>query len=209
MDEDSTVAPRDYRHREKSHPLVLTAQMAVLSSLVGVLVLLTLHRRLNFDELLALRSGFLFWTDAQAAPAFAMPWTALLGLVGHAIEDPGTVFALIRLLTVLIVCGSTLWAFWVMTRDLRLVVLGFVMLLLQGAFVSHGLEARYDSAILVGLVVSAGALVSQERWRGVVLGAAVAWLAIHHMKGLVMALAVLVVLVLSIAAQLLEQRHVS
>jgi hypothetical protein len=62
--------------------------------------------------------------------------------------------------------------------------------LAQRSFVSHGLEFRYDAALLGGLLVAAIALADTSRLRPALAGVAVAVLGLHHLKGTLLALAV-------------------
>ncbi len=56
----------------------------VAAVLAGALFVgLALTRRLNFDEALALRAGWLDLAHIPAEPAFLMPWTLFAGAVGH------------------------------------------------------------------------------------------------------------------------------
>jgi hypothetical protein len=60
----------------------------------------------------------------------------------------------------------------------------------QRSFVSHGLEFRYDAALLGGLLLVAVALADPSRLHPALAGVAVAWIGLHHLKGALLALAV-------------------
>ncbi|MDL2716249.1 MAG: hypothetical protein PT977_00720, partial [Acidobacteriota bacterium] len=63
--------------------------------------------------------------------------------------------------------------------------------LLSYAFVAHGVEFRYDAAILVGLLVAFGLLVRARTSDFALLGGVAAFVASHHVKGLLLGGAVL------------------
>ena len=67
-------------------------------------------RRLNFDEALALRSGWLAVQRLAGAPPFYMPTTLLLGALGSAVTDPAAVMLIARLAVVATVGPALFWA---------------------------------------------------------------------------------------------------
>jgi hypothetical protein len=141
-------------------------------------------RRLNFDEALALRSGWLLLAGIPAEPPFAMPFTILLGALAHVAADPGTVFLLARLVVALAVV-SALAILAIRTAGSPAEAAATVLFtLLQGAFFVHGLEFRYDAAILVCLLLAIPLLARGREPDFVVLGVFSGWLATHHIKGL-------------------------
>jgi hypothetical protein len=152
-------------------------------------VALAVHRRLNFDEALALRAGWLDLARIDAEPAFVMPWTLLLGALGHLVDDPGAVFLIARLFTVTGILAAT----WYALRRSGLAgarrSLAGILLLAHGTFVTHGLEFRYDAAILAALLVLFGAVAPAGRERPALAGVTIAVLALHHLKGAVFAVA--------------------
>lgn len=158
--------------------------VAIAAAPCAAFLFLAVWRRLNFDESLALRAGLLELDHANAAPAFVMPWTLLMGALGRAVDDPGCVFTAARLATAGLVLGAAILSF--ARVGLAGARLGFAMVLTvqQGAFLAHGLEFRYDAAILIGVLVLSAAVAAADRPWPSIAGVAVAWLAVHHLKGL-------------------------
>jgi hypothetical protein len=147
-------------------------------------------RRLNFDESLAVRAGVLELARADAAPAFLMPWTLALGALARIVPEPGTLFLVARLATaagvlVLLVAAARACGL----RGARL-AFAVAFTLAQRSFVDHGLEIRYDAALLGGLLVAAVALGDPSRLRPALAGVAIAVVGLHHLKGAVLALGV-------------------
>lgn len=164
------------------------------AALLGLLfVVVAVGRRLNFDEPLALRSGWLLWEGLEAAPDFYMPFTLMLGALGQLVVDPGTVFLLARLACLLAVIVSLA----AVAHSSALVggerSLFLVLVFGSGAFASHAFEFRYDTAILVGLLWSLLWLARAEGPRFALLGVTAAWLSMHHLKGIFFAAAVLAI----------------
>lgn len=138
-------------------------------------------RQLNFDEGLALRSGFLLWTPEGGRPTFLMPWTAALGILAHRVERASLLVPAVRLLVALAV--AVCW--WRLLKALglrRWEQLGVSLLLAtNGVFVSHGFELRYDAVLLLGSFLATDFLLLPRL--GVAFGAVVGFLALHHLKG--------------------------
>lgn len=149
-------------------------------------------RRLNFDEPLALRAGFLSLSGVPGEPGFAMPFTILTGALGLAVEDPGHLFLAARLLVaggvLLILAG----AFRSAARGTGVAASALFLTLASSAFFVHGLEFRYDAAILVLLVLSLPLLTDGSPRALLSLGVVTGLLATHHLKGLYVAAAVAV-----------------
>ncbi len=139
-------------------------------------------RRLNFDEALALRSGYWAYGDVPSSPPFWMPFVLVLGALGRLVNDPGAVFVLARLLSLGLVTVSG--ALLVRSRGLLAGAVFALLCLAQSEFVAHGFEFRYDAAILSGLLLGALCLERGSTRAFVALGVLVAWLAAHHLKGL-------------------------
>ncbi len=149
-----------------------------------VFVFLAAWRRLNFDEALVLRAGVLELAGADTAPAFLMPWTLAVGALAAAVGDPGRLFLLARLAAAVPVLALLAVAFLRSgLSGTRLAAAG-ALTLAQAAFVAHGFEFRYDTAILLGLLAVTAALASADRPWPALAGVALAWLALHHLKGL-------------------------
>ena len=156
----------------------------------AIYLALALTRRLNFDEALALRAGWLDLAHIQASPAFLMPWTLFAGAVGHLVRDPGAVFMLLRGAVVLGVSVSFVLA--ARAADLRMggVAVAAWLALASAAFATHGLEFRYGSAILILLLLAYRFIVrGSPFWLGTVSGL----MALHHLKGAFFATGTIVV----------------
>lgn len=147
-------------------------------------------RRLNFDEALALRAGALSLSGVPSEPGFAMPFTALLGALGLSVPDPGHVFLIARLLvSAAVLAAIALGAAWADGRP-GVAAGTVVATLASAAFFVHGLEFRYDAAILVLLLAALPLLVRGSRRAGIALGAVAGLLAAHHVKGVFFAMAI-------------------
>jgi len=176
----------------------LNARRLIAPSLTGLagaaFVGLALFRRLNFDESLALRAGWLDLAGEPSAPAFLMPWTLLAGGVGHAFADPGAVLICLRALA----AGGVAWAFLGALRAAGLSDSGIAaaswLAVANAAFLTHALEFRYDAAVLILLLVAFRLLIQRDST--VALGAVAAGLALHHLKGVYYAVGVVALLLL-------------
>jgi hypothetical protein len=169
-------------------PALLALTLAIAASLAFLALAVT--RRLNFDESLALRAGTLELARADAAPAFLMPWTLALGALARLVPEPGALFLVARVAT----AGGLLALVVVAARACGLagtrLALALALTLVQRSFVSHGLEFRYDAALLGGLLTIAIAVADPLRARPALAGVAVALVGLHHLKGALVALAV-------------------
>ena len=161
----------------------------LLFILAGLFLGAAAVRRLNFDEALALRSGWLLLGHIPAAPPFCMPFTLALGSLARTLDDPGTVLLAARLAVAAVVLAALVGSL-VRISGVRLASLATVLTLMQAAFFVHGLEFRYDAALLVALLVAWVCLVKATAADFAVLGASVTWLAAHHLKGVFLALAI-------------------
>ncbi len=189
-------------HRRGSSVVGLSGWLlgAALALLALGFAAAALGRRLNFDEALALRAGWLLVQEIPAAPPFAMPMTWLLGLLGSAIEDPGTVLLLARLAVLAALVPATAWALTAARRPAT-AALAAVLTLSQATFVVHAPEFRYDAALLVGWLVAYRLLLDGRPRSHLHLGAVAGWLAAHHLKGLYFALCLLLVAALAALAR--------
>jgi len=148
-------------------------------------------RRLHFDEALVLRAGWLLTGRIPASPPFAMPATLAAGAAARAIADPGALFLVLRLATGALVLSGLAFAARRGTSGPAAAGAAFALTLLTYAFVAHGVEFRYDAAILAGLLVAFGLLVRGREADFAPLGAVAAFIATHHAKGLLLGVAVL------------------
>ena len=202
---DKVKAESPERLRPGEHRVLLRTLSLVLLFLVSGFVLAAVTRRLNFDEALALRSGWLLVEGTPGAPPFYMPTTLLLGVLGSLVEDPGTVFLIGRLTAASSVCLALFWSLRTM-REPVAALMAAVLVFSQATFVVHGLEFRYDWAIMIGLLVAYGLLVRAGRFDFFWLGVCVSWLATHHLKGLYFALVVYLLATLTAASAILRKR---
>lgn len=139
-----------------------------------------ISRKLNFDETLALRSGWNYVNNIDAAPSFFMPLVYLEGLLTEIVHKPSVVFFLLRLFAVTTVSISLIWALWKPNKYVTM--FNVTWCFLSGAFFAHSFEFRYDLAILVGWLLGLGIL--RRRLSPVWSGLILAWLLSHHMKGI-------------------------
>jgi hypothetical protein len=166
-------------------------RVATLSfSLAGAAFLVAAAlRRLNFDEALALRAGFLSLSHIQAEPPFAMPFTVALGALGRAVWNPGAVFLIARIVVALSVLAAMFRSLRRASGEVGVAALAGTLTLLQATFFVHGLEFRYDAAILLAMLLALPALVRGRSGDLLLLGVLSGWLAAHHIKGVVLAMA--------------------
>lgn len=140
-------------------------------------------RRLNFDESLALRAGWLLAEGVPAEPPLYMPMVRALGALAQRVEDPGRLLPGLRLAVAASVLLGLVW----MVRRARLGAAGGAaavgLCLLQAAFAAHGYELRYDAAILLGWIAAFGLIQERSLPTLAALGVCAAWLASHHLKG--------------------------
>lgn len=160
----------------------------------GVWMGLAAFRQLNFDECLALRAGYLIWAGEPGEPPFVMPWTILVGGIAHLLPDPAWAVRALRLLA----AAGVALAWWQLLRSLEIGPLGRLAtsawLLANGVWLSHGFELRYDTALV--LLLLAACVLSLETGRPRALGATLALLGLHHLKGLGLAVGWVVLLAL-------------
>lgn len=166
-----------------------------LTAVAGAIFLaLAVTRRLNFDEALALRAGWLDLAGEPSAPAFLMPWTLFAGTVGHLLSDPGAVFVCLRL----VAAGGLMYAFVVAMRAAEVSPPGVAavawLALANAAFATHAIEFRYDAAVLILLMVAYRMLAAGTS--PLALGAIAGVLALHHLKGAFYAVGVGAILLL-------------
>ncbi len=159
--------------------------------LAAAFIFVGAHRRLHFDEALVLRAGWLLTGHIPVSPPFAMPATLAAGAAAHAIADPGALFLVLRLVTGIAVLGVLAWSAHRACSTPGRAAGAVCLTLLSYAFVAHGVEFRYDAAILVGLLAALALLARGREADFAPLGAAAAFVAAHHAKGLFFGTAVL------------------
>lgn len=153
----------------------------VLAVLVILLVAAT--RQLNFDESLALHSGWLYVTGSMNGLGFLMPVVLLIGSFAWLIPDPAVVLTGLRFLVVLSMGLVFLAAKIHMKLPLTFFVIWVLFTLSNGAFLTHALEFRYDWAILVSWIGAFILIAGRSQIKYILLGVICAWLLFHHLKG--------------------------
>jgi hypothetical protein len=184
-DDAPTVAAPARRGRATAAAVACAAALACAFLALGAM------RRLHFDEALVVRAGWLLTGHIPASPPFAMPATLAAGAAARTVADPGALFLSLRLATgALVLCGLA-FAARRGTSGPAGAGAAFGLTLLTYAFVAHGVEFRYDAAILAGLLVAFGLIVRGREADFVPLGAVAAFIAAHHAKGLLFGAAIL------------------
>lgn len=171
--------------------VIPSAAIAAAVLLAALFVIVGSLRRLHFDEALVLRAGWLLTGHIVASPPFAMPLTLAIGAAARAIGDPGALFLVLRLATSVSVLTALLWAARRSCASAGQAAAAVCLTLLSYAFVAHGVEFRYDAAILVGLLAAFGLVVRAREADFALLGGVAAFVAAHHVKGLLVGAAAL------------------
>jgi hypothetical protein len=144
-------------------------------------------RRLNFDEWLVLRSGWLIVTHEDSRLHFLMPWTWFAGQIALL---SGNVTLPVTFLRAMI-STATLGALWFALKanldNREQALYAFLLTLSCGAFVAHATEIRYDAVILTTWLAAWGLIARPTPARLFALGMLIAVLATHHTKGLFLA----------------------
>jgi hypothetical protein len=171
----------------------IAGQLLWAVTLVG-LGLLSWHKGLNFDESLALRSGWLALQHADASPVLWSPWTLVLGSAAHAVDDPAIVLRLARGLAVVWISSGV----WANThgRDLGYGALALLLGCCFDPVIAHLVEFRYDASLLGASLWYVARLRDPERPLSVGAGLWLGLLATHQLKGLALAALLLAISVL-------------
>lgn len=168
--------------------------------LCTVFIAVALTRRLNFDEWLVLRAGWLLANNEPTALHFLMPFTWTVGVFASAVADVSIAVVVPRLFIAILVAGS-LW--WSLRQNLSvsLAQFAFIACMTCGAFLSHAIEFRYDAVILCAWLLAWGLLARPSHLRYVLVGAITCLLILHHTKGMFYAFSLSAYLVLMIRPQ--------
>lgn len=164
--------------REKKNITLLILYCIFLMFIITALV-----RRLNFDECLALHAGWLTVEGIDATPYFHMPFTVILGWIAHWIEDPGALFAVIRLFISISLISLFVFSAKALKLPFSVSACACFLLFSNGTFLTHALEFRYDWAIIVGWIIGFVTLYRLPPKAPIILGICIAWLCTHHLKG--------------------------
>ena len=171
-------------HRSPTLAGVLTLLALVLSLLF---VTQGYVRRLNFDEWLVLRSGWLIATHEDSHLHFLMPWTWFAGQITLSSDNVTLPVTFLRAL----ISTATLGALWLALKanldNRQQALCAFLLTLSCGAFVAHATEIRYDAVILTTWLSAWGLIARPTPARLFALGMLIAVLATHHTKGLFLA----------------------
>ena len=178
-----TAPPRDATAAPAATAVPALALRALFLALFALFLASAATRRLNFDESAALRFGWLLAERVPSSPPFATPATLLLGALARNVADPATAFLAARILAVGAAAGAGFLALRLSAAPPGEALLAASLTLLNVSFFVHGLEFRYDAALLAGLLAAYGLLVRARNVDLVLLGAVLAWLAVHHVKG--------------------------
>lgn len=154
---------------------------AILLSLFFVLAAIV--RCLNFDESLAVKSGWLLLNHIPSSPILYMPTIIFFGWLSERIADPGALFLVARLLVAVLVLANLFWALSTTGFPLSLQLLAVIITLVNGSFIAHGFEFRYDVAILVGWLTAFGLMLRGRSLDYFWIGLVASWLMFHHLKG--------------------------
>lgn len=169
------------------HKKAAFASLTLVGSAVIVTILFAVQgmvRRLNFDEWLVLRSAWLIFNQEASNLHFLMPWTWLNGQLIQNTQDVTTPIRLSRTIVVTL----TLFTLWTALRSNQQnnasALRAYVLTLSCGAFVAHAVEIRYDAVIICAWLSAWGLSTELTEKRLVAIGALIAILTLHHIKGL-------------------------
>jgi len=154
----------------------------------GVLLALGLlgwFKGINFDESLALHSGWLALEGSDASPVLWSPWTLALGALAHAFADPALVLHLARALSVLWIAAGV-WAS-ARGRDPSYPALALLLACCFDPVIAHLVEFRYDTSVLGASLWYWARLRNTERPLSWGAGLWLGFLATHQLKGLALA----------------------
>lgn len=158
---------------------------ALAASVLLGLLLLGWFKGINFDESLALHSGWLALEGTDASPVLWSPWTLALGALAHAVSDPASVLHLARLLSVLWI-ASGVWAS-ARGRDGAYFALALLIACCFDPVLAHLVEFRYDTSLLGASLWYWARLRDRERPLSWGAGLWLGFLATHQLKGLALA----------------------
>lgn len=185
---------------EAKFSLVRMLSLLAAVGLPIVYLMAAVTRRLNFDESLALRAGWLQWAGIAGEPDFYMPTTVSLGILAHSIGDPGLVFAIARSFVAVAVLGAGAFALYRARLSFGAAVAAAAICFAQGSFGVYSYEFRYDWAIMTAWLIAFALLQRRTTLDYLICGGLVVWLAAHHVKGASFALALYVMCLIAIFA---------
>lgn len=200
------IAKADRKHATRT--TLPTAFIFLLAALLTAAFLAAAAlRALNSDEQLALHSGWLQIEGIKSLPPFVMPTTLLWGLAAHWIVDPELLFTTLRMFCSVSVLLCFIFTLRRANFSKQEIALALICTLTQCMFITHGLEFRYDWALLIGLLLIYGYMAQPERVvegvpasegsvhppakSALIIGVLCSWLAAHHIKGTLLCLLLL------------------
>lgn len=150
----------------------------------AIFLISSITRTFNFDEWLAIRSGWLTTGDVENNLNFLMPWTWALGIFSRTSEDPEITLISLRLITASLVM-RTLWdALNRIAENRSDAIKIFLLCFSSGVYVSHAFEIRYDAAIIILWMLAWNLTTGKISGRNYYwIGAIIALLGLHHTKG--------------------------
>lgn len=152
-------------------------------------VSVAIFRRLNFDEWLILRSGWLIAHNIATDLHFLMPFSWLVGAISQQTSDAASPILILRIGTNLLLLGTLQWALYRRIPNFLERHSTFILSVTCGAFLSHAVEFRYDNVIVVCWLWCWSATNQTVNGRtSILLGIVAAVLALHHTKGLFFAI---------------------
>lgn len=176
------------------NPTRKVASSALLVTALTLTLLMLIQsgiRRLNFDEWLVLRTGWLMASHEPSNLHFLMPWTWLVGQLSILVQSVPALTLALRLTTALAVLTTLWWALRAQQKCRYAALQAYVLTLSCGAFIGHGIEIRYDAVILWSWLAAWGLLARPTPGRMVALGALITVLLLHQTKGVFFAMSLL------------------
>jgi hypothetical protein len=152
------------------------------------ILIISVTRQLNFDESLALRAGWLYINAIETHLSFNMPIIWVIGCVVGSIEDPGAVIVILRIIVFISLAAVSIFIHHRLKLPPLHLLLWVTLCLTNGAFLTHGIEFRYDWAILVAWLIAFALISKPAKYRYIILGLILGWLLLHHLKGVIYAL---------------------
>ena len=169
--------------------LVRPALIAMAVALTSLMIIQSVMRRLNFDEWLILRAGWLITSQEPSNLHFLMPWTWLAGHMDQLLPSAPILVTVVRLMTAATILTTLAWALKAHHRSWHDALHAYLLTLSCGAFIAHGIEFRYDAVVLCAWMAAWGALAHPTPGRLRIVGALIVVLALHQTKGLLYAAA--------------------
>jgi hypothetical protein len=158
----------------------------IMSIVVIVLCvfIVSVTRQLNFDESLALRTGWLYNNSIQTGLSFNMPIIWGIGYIAGNIDDPGVVIIALRIIVFFSLLAAFIYVRYRLKLPLIYTLFWITFCFANGAFLTHATEFRYDWAILIAWLIAFSFVSNRSKYSYVFLGLIFSWLLLHHLKGI-------------------------